>query len=424
MKKMEISNYIQAALRKILYVLATIVLGAIAGAFCWVFFFLMNNGIDLIWNGIPNALGISGFFWPLIFCLLGGVFVGLFQKRYPGIPQEMDEVMAQVKSTARYEYKDLPLGFFGALIPLLFGGCLGPEAGLTGVIAGLCTWVGDRLKFLGKEFRELSSVGIAAIISAMFDAPLFGLAVPIFGDSEGNHSEETIKVPKATKVAVYLVAIASAIGTMVGLGALFGGMGGLPHYSDMDMGWYEVAWFLPMALLGALVGFLFHGYGAFTKYISEKLGDRPVLKAVIAGLILGVFGMVLPYTMFAGELQAEELNEIWMNMTAIVLIATAFLKPLTLQTCLNLGWRGGKFFPMIFCGISLGYGMALLTGADPVFCLCACTSGVLGAMVKQPLMATLLLFLCFPVKSVFVLLAASAIGSVIPVPRSWLGSRS
>ena len=109
-----------------LYALAVIILGALVGAFCWVFFFLMDRT----------------------------VFVG----------------------------------FAGALLPLLFGASIGPEAGLTDVIAGACTWVGDRLKFLGRGFRELASVGIAAVAGAMFSAPLYGLAVPVLGDGEVHES--------------------------------------------------------------------------------------------------------------------------------------------------------------------------------------------------------------------------------------------
>ncbi|WP_241155930.1 chloride channel protein [Adlercreutzia sp. ZJ154] len=404
----------------VLLVVVTIILGVVAGAVCWTFFFLMNNGIKLIWETLPNALGITGFWMPLVVCTVGGILVGLFQKKWPGQPQEMDEVMAEVKANGRYEYQNIGVGFVGALVPLLFGGCLGPEAGLTGVIAGLCTWVGDRLKFLRKEFKELSSVGIAAVITAVFNAPLFGLAVPIFGNAEGELHGDTIKVPKPAKIAIYLLAIASALGSMMGLGLLLGGMGGLPHYSDVEIGWIEIAILIPCAIAGALVGWLFHCYGAFAKMISCKIGDKPVVKALVAGVALGALGVVLPFTMFAGEIQAEELDGIWLEMGALVLIVTALIKPFCLQFCLNMGWRGGKFFPMIFCGISLGYGIAYLSGADPVFCLCACTAGVLGTMMRQPLMATLLLFLCFPLKSVFVLLVAAVIGSVVPVPRKWL----
>ena len=63
--------------------------------------------------------------------------------------------------------------------------------------------------------------------------------------------------------------------------------------------------------------------------------------------------------------------------------------------------------------------MAAPTGADPVFCLCACTAVLVGAVMRQPLMAVLLLFLCFPAKGVIVMLAAAALGTAIPLPKAF-----
>ena len=39
--------------------------------------------------------------------------------------------------------------------------------------------------------------------------------------------------------------------------------------------------------------------------------------------------------------------------------------------------------------------------------------------MRQPLMAVFLLFLCFPVKGVIVMLAAAALGAAIPLPKAF-----
>lgn len=406
------------ALTLVIYACAIVLLGGIAGAFCWLFFFLMGAGIDLVWVQLPDLLVDGAFWWPLPVCLVGGLAVGLFQKRWPGRPAEMNEVMAQVGKTSRYEYKTVFVDFFGALIPLLFGASIGPEAGLTGVIAGACTWVGDRLKFLGREFRDLAEVGIVAVVGAMFDAPLYGLAVPVFGDGEARESmaDAKVLVPRPAKIIAYVVAVAAALAAMVGLGMLFGGMGGLPRFTEFEVGTYELLMLVPLALAGTLVGWLSHAAEALSTYLERRIGDHPIAKALLAGLVLGAFGCVLPYTMFAGETQAEELQQVWMGMAAFALVATALVKPFILHLCLSMGWRGGKFFPMIFAGIAMGYGMALVCGADPGFCVCACTAAALGAMMRQPLMVVLLLILCFPMKCVVVMLVCAAAGSLVPNP--------
>lgn len=416
---------------RVVFVALTIVFGAFAGAFCWAFFFLMNLGIGLLWDAAPAALeqaGLPAVAYPLAFCLLGGVVIGLFQKRYGPLPDDMNTVLGQVKAAGRYEYERIPAMSVGALLPLLFGGSIGPEAGLTGVIAGLCTWVGDRLRFMGQEMRELASAGMAAIISAIFSAPLFGLAAPILGYADESDGREDaagdgaikLEVPRAKKIAVYILAIAGALGAFAGLSALVGSGGGLPHFSQMSVGEAELIWAVPIVLIGSCAGWLFHAAGAGVRWASARLGDRPVLKAVIASAILGGIGIALPFTMFAGEAQTEMLAESWTGMTALALLATGFLKVISTQVCLGFGWRGGHFFPIIFAGIAIGYACAALTGIDPVFALCVCTAGLLGTVMRQPLMTALLLILCFPVKSILFMLAAAAIGSAVPVPKRFL----
>lgn len=412
-----------------LFALVTIALGVLAGAFAWGFFFLMNAGIGLLWETIPDALGQAGFpavFYPIVFCTAGGLAIGLFTSRFGDYPQGMNTVLAEVKKTGRYEYKHIFSSFFGALLPLLFGGSIGPEAGLTGVIAGLCTWVGDRLRAVGAEMRALTEAGCAAVISAIFATPLFGLAVPVVGaadDSQGSMlSADKIKldVSKPVKMAVYLLAAAGALGAMMLLGMLFGSIGGLPHFSDIEMGLAELIWFAPLTIIGIAAGWLFYPAGAVARKISDAMGGHTIIKPVVGGILLGLCGTVLPFAMFAGEAQTEELSEIWTTMLPAVLIATGFSKVIMTQFCLNLGWRGGHFFPIIFAGISIGYGMALLCDADPVFCLCVVTAALMGVVMRQPVMGALLLFLVFPIRSIIVLLAAAALASLVPVPSKWL----
>lgn len=413
---------------RIIFAFLTVMFGAFAGIFAWAFFFLMNQGIHLLWEVVPKALedlGLPAMFYPIAFCTLGGLVIGLFTKRFGAYPESMNTVMAKVREEGRYDYKALGPSFFGALLPLLFGGSIGPEAGLTGVIAGLCTWVGDRLRFMGAEMRQLAEAGTAAVISAIFSAPLFGLAVPVVGaadDSDGKLSvaDVHLETPKPLKVAVYVLAVAGALGAMMVLGSLFGQSGGLPHFSEIHVGRLELLWALPLALVGALAGWLFFPFGVFARKVSSTLKDHPILQPVIAGITLGALGVALPFVLFAGEAQTEELAQVWTTMGAVVLIATGVLKVFATQLCLNLGWRGGHFFPVIFVGIAIGYGCAALTGIDPAFAFCAVTGALVGAIMRQPIMTVLLLFLVFPAKGAILLLVAAVVGAAIPVPKRWL----
>ena len=359
---------------RVFFLLCVLITGSLAGAFVWLFFFLMDVGISFLWQTLPGWIGSVtaeplpvlsqgpfGFVpFPLIVCVLGGLVIGLYAKHTGVEPEDLNSVMAKVKQDGRYDYSHIGKLSLAALLPLLFGGSIGPEAGLTGVIAGLCTWVGDRMRKFGADFRALTVAGTQAALAALFTAPLYGFVAPLSGTADGTRGEENIALPKAQKAVVYLCAIVGALSAFLILGQLFGENSGLPRFDAVEVG---------------------------------------------------------SYTMFAGESQAHRLMEGYSALPAAVLITTGFVKCALTPTCLNLGWRGGHFFPVIFSGVSLGYGFALLTGAAPAFCVAACTSALMGAVMRQPIMAALLLMLCFPLKGVVVMLVAAVIGAAIPLPR-------
>lgn len=276
-----------------LFVACVVLTGALAGAFVWAFFFLMDAGLGFLWNDGRLALsswlnsvapelsrgpfGVALF--PFLICMLGGVVIGLYEKKTGIATEDLPDVMAKVKSTGRYEYDHLGKLSIAALLPLLFGGSVGPEAGLTGVIAGLCTWVGDRMRRFGSDFRELTVLGCQAALTALFTAPLYGFAAPLSSEGKrGDGSSDTmaIEVPKAQKAFVYACAIVGALGAFLGLGSLFGGGMGMPRFEAAVVGGAELAWFIPLAAAGVACGWAFRASDKASAAASRAMGDRSI----------------------------------------------------------------------------------------------------------------------------------------------------
>lgn len=418
-----------------IFLASTFVAGAVAGAFVWGFFKLMNAGLSFLWESLPAIVapliaqaipgmdkGAFDFLpFPLIVCLIGGVVIGLYEKHVGFAPEELPRVIGSVKKNGRYPYDHLGKRSLAALLPLLFGGSVGPEAGLTGVIAGLCTWVGDRTRALGADIRLMTVTGTQAALTAIFAAPLYGFAAPLTDeandDGEGAGSPRRMASRKQ-KALVYFIAVVGALGAFVALGDLFGQGGGLPRFDEAHIGASELTWLVPLVLLGTLCGWCYLAANTLSGKISKAMKKHPIAKAVIAGGVLGGIGCLLPYVMFAGEHQTKLLMEAYLGIPALVLIATAFAKAAITPLCINLGWKGGHFFPLIFCGVSLGYGIAIMTGADAVFCVAICTAAVMGSVMRNVIMTTLLLVMCFPLKGVVAMMCATFIASSIPLPRA------
>ena len=127
-------------------------IGTAAGALVWALLKIMAIGTEMIWEWIPEKIHIP--YYTVLVCTVGGAIIGIFRKLYGDYPEDMETVMGKVKKEKRYEYKNMLVMMIAALLPLLIGSSVGPEAGLTGIIVGLCYWAGENLKFAKQNTKE------------------------------------------------------------------------------------------------------------------------------------------------------------------------------------------------------------------------------------------------------------------------------
>lgn len=402
----------------LLFVFFSLCIGAVVGGLIWAFLRLLSVGTAIIWEWVPSMLSLP--WYPMLICTIGGVVIGLFQRAFGEFPETLQTVMSQVKREGRYPYNHLCVLFVASMLPLLFGASLGPEAGLTGVIVGLCCWAGDRLAATRRNLRELTQIGVTATLGVLFQAPLFGLAEIMEPDTDSD--QDTIW-PRASKIAAYLTAALGGLAVMWLLKTWFGGGNGLPRMTMASIGWRERSCGIPFALIGVLFGywFLLCGHAAERVFSILRTPKLSILSTIVGGVFLGICGMLVPLSLFSGEDQIAVLMQSFTDYAAMpcLLLALGALKLLLTQMCLASGWRGGHFFPVIFGGVSIGYGLSLLTGCDPVFCVSMITAGMLGLVMRKPMAVTLLLLICFPANVVLWMTAAAVIGSCMPLPHVW-----
>ena len=341
------------------------VIGTVAGALVWALLKIMASGTEMIWEWIPEKIHIP--YYTVLVCTVGGAIIGIFRKLYGDYPEDMETVMGKVKKEKRYEYKNMLVMMIAALLPLLIGSSVGPEAGLTGIIVGLCYWAGENLKFAKQHTKEYSQIG------------------------------------------------AAGTGSYAGLSALLGGgMSGFPSFDAVAVQRIDYVMMLVYMFCGCVLAYFYETTHTVTGIIAGKIPG--VVKEILAGLCLGVIGMLIPAVMFSGEEQMGVLMKEYAGYMAIALIGAAFLKIILTNLCIQFGLKGGHFFPVIFAGVCLGYGLAMLFfgqqgDSHVVFAAAIVTSTLLGGIMKKPLAVTMLLFLCFPVKIFIWIFIAAAVGS-------------
>lgn len=369
------------------------IIGAVAGGLVWALLKIMSVGMNLIWEWIPEHFLLP--YYTIVVCVIGAFLIGIFRKVYGDYPEEMETVMAKVKTEKHYDYKNMLVMMIAAVLPLLIGSSVGPEAGLTGIIVGMCYWAGDNLKFARQHAKEYSQIGVAASLSVLFHAPLFGLFEVEENTLEENNSEQTV-VPAgiSSKIFIYGIAIAAATGIYAGLSAVFGsGLSGFPSFEAVEIGKMDYALILLYIIAGCVLAVFYEKTHQITKKTAKKV----------------------PAVMFSGEEQMGVLMKEYSQYLPLALIGVAFLKVLLTNICIQFGLKGGHFFPVIFAGVCMGYGVGMLICGNVeshlVFASAIVTAALLGGTMKKPLAVTMLLFLCYPVKLFVWIFVAAAAGS-------------
>lgn len=290
--------------------------------------------------------------------------------------------------------------------------------GFSGAVTSLIVWL----------FLKLMGLGIGLVwdtIPSNFDFKFYPIIVCTAGgiilgiwqkltNAVPDELDEVMKKVKKDKFYPYNKVLLLCISALLPL--VFGGSMGLPRLGGYNITNFERLWGIPLALLGAICGFLFiissKIFGKFFALIQGKLGI--IISTTLGGIILGVMGTYLPLTMFSGEESITVVKESFAEFAPWILIISGVLKLVLTNICIKSGWKGGHFFPVIFCGVSIGYGVAMLGGLDTAFCAAVVTAGLLGVTMKKPLAVTMLLLLCFDARVIPWILLAAFLGSIIP----------
>ena len=431
----DVSRKTEGALDTATVTIGMVILALVAGfviglaVFC-----VMNLSIwltALIWNGAAGDF-ITPWF-PLVICTIGGVLIGVWTWWSHDTVKPLEEVMAEFKTTGTYKTNGPVKSVITFLLPPVFGGSIGFEAGLTGLITAGCCWIRDKLKAAGLRVGAVANVTIAASLSAIFGTPLAGIVAG--AESSPPDDTDVLEEPnvndynmrRGAKIVLYTAAAFGAFGGITLFSHLLAVSSGLPRFENITASYTDLLWAPPCIVAAYIMTLLFHASSRLFNNISSRMKRNTagsILSPVIAGVIMGGIACAFPLVLFPGEAQSEYLMETWTAMGAFLLIGTGVLKAIITPMCLEMGWVGGNFFPSIFAGAAVGYGLASLSGADPMLMVTVTTAAFLAGVIRKPLLVLAVLFLCFPAMGVLWMGLAAIIGASLPIPRILLPGKT
>lgn len=158
---------------------------------------------------------------------------------------------------------------------------------------------------------------------------------------------------------------------------------------------------------------LYGGYGKILHKIFLPLKNYKIIRALIGGIILGIVGTWLPYTLFSGEHEVKVLVKEWSSLSIGILILISLVKLFLTEVCLSTGWRGGHIFPVVFSGVSMGYALSAIFSIDPVVTVTIVTTAFTSSVLRNAVVTLLLLVLFFPSSLIWIMLIAAFLSAYV-----------
>jgi len=227
-------------------------------------------------------------------------------------------------------------------ITLTTGGSGGREGPIAQIGAGFGSFLATKFNLSKRERRIMMAAGIGAGVGSIFRAPLAGalFAAEVLYRDPDFESEVIIPAGISSVVAYCIFCL------VFGWGSLFDS----PDFifqNPLELGPYIV---LAGVLVLAAIFYIKVFYGV--RDLFHKFSIPNHFKPAIGGLITGIIGFFLPYTLAFGYGIAQQ--AIFNQVAIPTLIALAIGKIFTTSFSIGSGGSGGVFGPSIVIGGALG----------------------------------------------------------------------
>lgn len=337
----------------------------------------------------------------------------LLPKIFRPYPKEMEEILHEYRVTKTINYKPLPQYILCAFLPLIFGGSIGPEAGLFGMVAMFSTFLNIKIRNLDPELKEeFIETSTTAVLTAIFQVPFFST----FSYGENSIFKVRLISKKLLSYFTYSCTALSALFTIKFLNTLTNKESFIFKLEQNSISIKDLLFFIPILILAIIIGLSFKYIGNLIEYICEKskLNLNPFLAALIGGVILAFLGSYFPLTLFSGEHALKKITHNAGELGYSFLLFIAFLKILATKISINLRWVGGQIFPIIFASFCIAFSLSGILNIDPTYIVAVLATGVITVVLKKPVIAVVLICFFLPITYwIFAMISSISINHII-----------
>ena len=384
-------------------------IGIGAGLLALLFLFAVDSGTTAIWPHVEPEAWSGEPYWVLILAA-GGLVVGWMRKLL-GVPERITGAIEAI-AEADVDHRLVPKTVAISIVSLIGGASLGPTFGLVMLGGGLAALIAARLNIEGNERSGLILSGESGGLGGALTSPLLAAILAVEIGPQRPPGFDSRAVPAALAAALAFAVVIPV------WGRVFLDVYRVPPY---DFQAVDALLGAGLGLLGAIIAIVTGLAIRATRRLGAALGRWPVLRATGGGLVLGLIGIALPFTMFAGSTQLAEMIDRGADLDTWLIAATIGGKILALAVSLAAGFIGGNVFPLVFVGGTSGVLLHTLVPGIPYSLAVTCLMGAVpGAAVRAPIGLALFVALSAglaPANAVPVIVAVVTSHTIVSIVR-------
>lgn len=390
-----------------------LVIGVVCGVAAYLYYTALFWFLEYVWHTLPQQVVVNKWpewayvLWiPLVgFTMAIGVGVTVV---FMGEPGDLPYTIKCVHEKAYVAMSHVMPMVCASQFSILGGGSLGPEAPLVAICASLGGYISRRVfrQTNRNLVRKHTLMGMAGALAAFFGCPLGGslFAMEVNSRFGIEYFEHTVESVFAGEICL----------------VVFRSLTGLPIASIWKITVPTLSSSEPLAVLyGAFLGligtviailfskFHFQVMDMFTK-LDLLRDERAVHRALLGSSVVILLGMLIPHTMFWGELEfdtistmspASTLDHIWPTHGLINFEMDtwwkAFLVGVTKLIAISFtvggGYRGGYIFPAMASGAAFGRALFYFFPFIPVQLCVLCMAGAINVAITRTSISTTLI---------------------------------
>ncbi|HBC55629.1 MAG TPA: voltage-gated chloride channel [Gammaproteobacteria bacterium] len=228
--------------------------------------------------------------------------------------------------------------FFGGALCIISGHSVGREGPSIHLGAAAGSSLGRWLDLPNNSIRVLVGCGTAAAIAASFNTPISGIIFAM----------EVVLLEYS--VIGFLPVIVAAIGGTVVTLLVYGNA---PAFSVPPIEINSLVHIGPLLAIGLFIGLMSAGFNLALKFTAKwGLHLSFIQKSLLAGLLMGICGMLSPEVMGIGYDTVENTFSQQMEISTLLLILS--IKFIATVIVIGLGMPGGLIGPVLFLGAVSG----------------------------------------------------------------------